>query len=303
MRAATRARRPSRVSGATSGPRSRMSTLTVWPAISPCSSSRISASSRVRRSTGLIDPRSYGRGGPARRASCAAAAHARAGRVARRPRAHRRRRARAAVRAPRRPARGVHEPPRRPAPPRGRDLVPGRPPGPRARTCAETALREAEEEIGLRPAAVEVVGRAAADADLRDGYAIYPFVGVIEPGAAWRPSPSEVAAVLELSLDDAAGRLRDAAPGAPRRALPHRRPTRSAAHLIWGATARILRRPASSGFGARLLRLDVLLDRDVDQVAPLGPRAVVVLDVVAGRAARAARTRCGPSARRSGSRR
>src|SRR3954468_8596056 len=33
--------------------------------------------------------------------------------------------------------------------------------------------------------------------------------------------------------------------------------------------------------GAHSRRLDVLLDRHVDEVAPLGPRAVVVLDVVA----------------------
>ena len=87
-------------------------------------------------------------------------------------------------------------------------------------------------------------------------------------------------------------------------------------HLIWGATARILAgllerlKPILRAtvrnhrdFWLRNPVLYVLLDRHRDHVAPLGPRAVVVLDVVDCRAARAARTRCGPSARRSGSRR
>ena len=102
-----------------------------------------------------------------------------------------------------------------------------------------TALREAEEEIGLAPSAVQVLGALQPTPTIATGYAIYPFVGLIEPGLAWTLSPREVAEVLELSLDD----LRD---GYGRRRLLRRGvPIRTDTYvvgddLIWGATARIL---------------------------------------------------------------
>ena len=102
-----------------------------------------------------------------------------------------------------------------------------------------TALREAEEEIGLPPDAVEVLGALQPTPTIATNYAIYPFVGRIEPGHEWKPSAAEVAQVLELSLDDLrAGYGR-------RRLLRHGVPFRTdvycvGEHLIWGATARIL---------------------------------------------------------------
>ena len=71
------------------------------------------------------------------------------------------------------------------------------------------------------------------------GYAIYPFVGLIEPGMAWTLSAREVAEVLELALDDLQagyGRRR-----LLRRGVPIRTDTYVVGDdLIWGATARIL---------------------------------------------------------------
>jgi 8-oxo-dGTP pyrophosphatase MutT (NUDIX family) len=102
-----------------------------------------------------------------------------------------------------------------------------------------TALRETEEEIGLAPAAVKIVGALRPTPTIATGYAIYPFVGVIEPGAQWTLSPDEVASVLELTLTDLRagyGRRR-----LLRRGLPIRTDTFVVAdELIWGATARIL---------------------------------------------------------------
>ena len=103
-----------------------------------------------------------------------------------------------------------------------------------------TALREAEEEIGLPRDAVDVVGALRPTPTIATGYAIYPFVGVIEPGMTWTLSAREVAQVLELSLRE----LRD---GYERRRLIRRGiPILSdtykvGEHLIWGATALILR--------------------------------------------------------------
>jgi 8-oxo-dGTP pyrophosphatase MutT (NUDIX family) len=104
--------------------------------------------------------------------------------------------------------------------------------------CA-TALREAEEEIGLPRADVEVLGALQPVPTIATGYAVYPFVGLIEPGHEWKLSAREVAEIIELSLTDLEngyGRRR-----LVRRGLPIRTDTYLVGdHLIWGATARIL---------------------------------------------------------------
>ena len=102
-----------------------------------------------------------------------------------------------------------------------------------------TALREADEEIGLPPGAVELVGALQPTPTIATGYAVYPFVGLIEPGREWTLSPREVAEILELSLS----RLRDGYERRRlvRRGLPIRTDTYVAdGNVIWGATARIL---------------------------------------------------------------
>ncbi len=102
-----------------------------------------------------------------------------------------------------------------------------------------TALREAHEEIGLPPDAVEILGALQPTPTIATGYAVYPFVGLIEPGHKWKPSAREVAVVLELSL--AALRAGYARRRLLRRGLPIRTDTYEVGeNLIWGATARIL---------------------------------------------------------------
>ncbi|MDX6663944.1 MAG: hypothetical protein QOG68_150 [Solirubrobacteraceae bacterium] len=102
-----------------------------------------------------------------------------------------------------------------------------------------TALREAHEEIGLPPDAVELVGALQPTPTIATNYAVYPFVGLIEPDREWTLSPREVDAVLELSIADlraGAGRRRML-----RRGVPFRTDTYVVGEdLIWGATARIL---------------------------------------------------------------
>jgi 8-oxo-dGTP pyrophosphatase MutT (NUDIX family) len=103
----------------------------------------------------------------------------------------------------------------------------------------ETALREAEEEIGLSRDSVEVAGALAPIGTFVTNYKVHPFVGLIEEGLPFEPNPSEVESVLIASLDD----LTDgyAKRRLVRRGVPIRTDTYVVGDkLIWGATARIL---------------------------------------------------------------
>jgi 8-oxo-dGTP pyrophosphatase MutT (NUDIX family) len=108
----------------------------------------------------------------------------------------------------------------------------------------ETALREAEEEIGLTRAEVRMLGELPPVSTFVTGYLIHPFVGLIPAGRSssgqgWRPSPREVDAVLELPLRT----LRESRTRTPmeRRGVSFETDAYIVAeHLIWGATARIL---------------------------------------------------------------
>ncbi len=62
-----------------------------------------------------------------------------------------------------------------------------------------TALREAEEEIGLPPSSVEVLGQLG-DYTTKSGFAISTFVGLVAPGSRLIPAPGEVAEILEIPL-------------------------------------------------------------------------------------------------------
>jgi len=103
----------------------------------------------------------------------------------------------------------------------------------------DTALREAEEEIGLSPENVEVVGALPPIGTFVTNYKVHPFVGLIDEDMRFEPNPTEVESVLVASLDDLAAvyekrRL-------VRRGVPIKTDTYLVADkLIWGATARIL---------------------------------------------------------------
>ncbi|MFA7430829.1 MAG: CoA pyrophosphatase, partial [Rhodospirillaceae bacterium] len=102
------------------------------------------------------------------------------------------------------------------------------------------ALREAEEETGLPPECVDVLG-FLDDYVTVTGFRVVPVVGLVAPPFALRPDPFEVAEVFEVPLaflvDPAnhqrvdrviEGRSR------PFYAMPYGR------HYIWGATAGML---------------------------------------------------------------
>ncbi len=113
-----------------------------------------------------------------------------------------------------------------------------------------TALREAQEETGLEPAEVEVLG-SLPTYTTGTGFVVTPVVGLVRPGFTVRPDPFEVAEVFEVPIDwlmDPAHHQRHAVDiGGSRREFfsipwqaigadgqPHR-------YFIWGATAAMLR--------------------------------------------------------------
>lgn len=107
------------------------------------------------------------------------------------------------------------------------------------------ALREAEEEVGLDPTRVELLGRLD-EYVTGTGYRITPVMALLPVGVALealglRASPHEVDEVFELPLsvllDPDAPRREEVVVQGTRRAFwvwPHAR------HYIWGATAAIL---------------------------------------------------------------
>jgi 8-oxo-dGTP pyrophosphatase MutT (NUDIX family) len=103
----------------------------------------------------------------------------------------------------------------------------------------ETALREAEEEIGLDRGRVQVVGALPPIGTFVTNYKVHPIVGLIDRDLAFEPNPTEVETVLAFDVSEL--RSGFAMRRLVRRGIPIRTPTYVVAeHLIWGATARIL---------------------------------------------------------------
>jgi len=102
------------------------------------------------------------------------------------------------------------------------------------------ALREAEEEIGLRRERVEPIGQL----DLyvtRTGFEVTPVVGFVDPPDAFAPDPFEVAEIFEVPLDfivDPANHQRHSGMFAGRSRSFYVLPWRD--YYIWGATAGML---------------------------------------------------------------
>lgn len=103
------------------------------------------------------------------------------------------------------------------------------------------ALREAQEEIGLDPTAVEVLGELDAFPTFVTGFVVTPVIGWLESEPVLEPNPEEVAAVLHVPLVQLNEEIRSE-PGFLHRDRSY--PTEAWVwndNVIWGVTARIIR--------------------------------------------------------------
>lgn len=66
----------------------------------------------------------------------------------------------------------------------------------------DSALREAEEEVGLSRDLVEVVGELETLSTVTSGFVVAPFVGILSERPALTPHPDEVAAVFDVTLTE-----------------------------------------------------------------------------------------------------
>lgn len=113
-----------------------------------------------------------------------------------------------------------------------------------------TALREAEEEVGLEPQQVDVIGALPAYTTVTR-FVVTPVVALVQPGHALRLDPFEVAEAFEVPLDylmTPAHHQRHLVDNAGVRrqflSMPWAGPGLDGVHrnyFIWGATAAMLR--------------------------------------------------------------
>lgn len=112
-----------------------------------------------------------------------------------------------------------------------------------------TALREAREEVGLRPEHVEIIGVLDDCPTFVTGFVISPVVGVVDPLAftaagryPWAPSPAEIAALHELPLAGFTDPRNLRTEIREREGVPYELLWYTVdGTVVWGATARILR--------------------------------------------------------------
>jgi len=105
----------------------------------------------------------------------------------------------------------------------------------------DTALREAQEEVGLDPSKIELIGRLSPR-QTGTGFHVIPVVGILQPPLNLKADPAEVDVMFEVPLSELAREanfsLENVCNNGNKRSywvLKHD------SFFIWGLTARILK--------------------------------------------------------------
>jgi 8-oxo-dGTP pyrophosphatase MutT (NUDIX family) len=110
---------------------------------------------------------------------------------------------------------------------------------------ATTALREANEEVGVDPVAVDLIGALTPLYIPVSNFQVFPYVGYLPQRPAFTPNPDEVSYIIETPLGDLLHDTRKtttdvsspAMPGLIRNVKAYRLDDGT---IIWGATAMII---------------------------------------------------------------
>ena len=134
---------------------------------------------------------------------------------------------------------------------KGQIAFPGGTQQPEDQNPHATALRESEEEVGLRPGDVEVLGELDDTVTATSNFVVTPFVGFIPYPYSFRVNPAEIVELIPIPLS----LLCD--PSRFREELWDRDGGKTpvyyytvGSHVIWGLTARILKQFLEAVFPA-----------------------------------------------------
>jgi len=108
-------------------------------------------------------------------------------------------------------------------------------------TLAQTALREATEEIGVDPSTVRILGELTPVHVIVSGFTLHPIVAVSDRRPDFVAAPGEVEEILEVSLDDLRDASRIGRGTRIREGVAVEYPYFDLlGHQVWGATAMVL---------------------------------------------------------------
>ncbi|MCD6347467.1 MAG: CoA pyrophosphatase [Bacteroidales bacterium] len=106
---------------------------------------------------------------------------------------------------------------------------------------AETALRESEEEIGVDPEQVTIVGSLSKLYVAHSNFIIHPFIGYMDIEPQFMPNPEEVEEVIVIKISDLFRDDRKKRHYVKRGSEQFEAPYYDVhGHIVWGATAMIL---------------------------------------------------------------
>ncbi|QDX30010.1 CoA pyrophosphatase [Dickeya poaceiphila] len=126
----------------------------------------------------------------------------------------------------------------------GQVAFPGGAADPEDQSLIATALREAQEEVAIPPASVQILGTLPAF-DSTSGYQVTPVVGLLPENTPFHPNADEVAELFEMPLRDAFALQRYHSLDIERRRQRHRvYLSWYQQQFVWGLTAAIIRQLA-----------------------------------------------------------
>lgn len=84
----------------------------------------------------------------------------------------------------------------------GQLAFPGGKPDPADDSMLDTALREAQEEIGLDPAHIEILASLPIVETRTTGFRVYPFLARLPAPGQWRACAREIAEIIEVPVSE-----------------------------------------------------------------------------------------------------